>query len=576
MQTTSHQLNRNSAVADFKRARKKAAIQQMMTRFTGKSNELLAYEDVCRELVEDDAIKLGLQEIPLDAIVGSVGRYKDFTRDFLPKSDSDQERWVNIKTAVLDMVGIPPIDVYKVGEVYFVIDGNHRVSVARQLGSKTITARVTEVPTRIPITAEDDPDSIICKVRYAEFLDTTNLDKYRPKADLYMTFCGHFRDLLVQIEAYKHLLEAKTGKELDYKTAVCRWYDEQYLPAIKLIRAQGILRYFPERTEADLYVLLSEKREQITESLGWEVETDETASVLTDEIKREGRLGSRLLHAILPSDLSAGPEPGQWRKFQLSRNRENLFADYLVALQGTEESWSMLDQALRIAQLDKDRLLGLHVVAHESDIESKEVNRIRTRFQRACLKAGLVGEFAVEAGDVADVIVKRAIWADLVVLGLEQLPGTRPLSRLGSRMSQIIQRCPRPILIIPHSAEYQVNNIMLAYDGSPKADEALFVAAYLKSRWPRSLTVLTVKTEHTSSEALDRARAYLEDQGIFDATYVLKEKPIVRAILKTAKEHDIQMLVMGGFGFRPLKHIMLGSSVDQVLKKFPNKTLICR
>ena len=132
----------NSAVEDFKRARRAAAMQQMMARLTGKSADLLAYDDVCRYVKSDDEVKQGVREISLDAIVGSVGRYQDFTRTFWPKHDSDEERWVGVKTAVNDMSGMPPIDVYKVGDVYFVIDGNHRVSIARQLGSDTITARV--------------------------------------------------------------------------------------------------------------------------------------------------------------------------------------------------------------------------------------------------------------------------------------------------------------------------------------------------------------------------------------------------------------------------------------------------
>ena len=169
----------NSAVEDFKRARRAAAMQQMMARLTGKSADLLAYDDVCRYVSASDEVKQGVREIPLDAIVGSVGRYQDFTRTFWPKNDSDEERWVSVKTAVNDMAGMPPIDVYKVGDVYFVIDGNHRVSIARQLGTDSITARVTEVNLRVPLSLDDDPDEIICKARYAEFLDQTNLDILR-------------------------------------------------------------------------------------------------------------------------------------------------------------------------------------------------------------------------------------------------------------------------------------------------------------------------------------------------------------------------------------------------------------
>ncbi|HIP71362.1 MAG TPA: hypothetical protein EYH05_08205 [Anaerolineae bacterium] len=156
MTANRNQLTYDTAVRDFRRARKAAAMQQLMAKLQGKSTDLLAYEDVRQHVDASDSQDIGVQEIPLDAIVGSVGRFKDFTRDFLPKNDSDEERWAGVKTAVMDMKGMPPIDVYKTDDVYFVIDGNHRVSIARQLKAKTITARVIEIKTRIPITPEDD------------------------------------------------------------------------------------------------------------------------------------------------------------------------------------------------------------------------------------------------------------------------------------------------------------------------------------------------------------------------------------------------------------------------------------
>lgn len=117
---------------------------------------------------------------------------------------------------------------------------------------------------------------------------------------------------------------------------------------------------------------------------------------------------------------------------------------------------------------------------------------------------------------------------------------------------------------------------MLAYDGSPKAEEALFVATYLASRWPLSLTVLTVETEHTSAEALERAKAYMQERGIMNATYVLRPRPIAEALLETAVEYDIDYLIMGGFGYRPMRHFMLGSTVDEILRRFKHPILICR
>ncbi|MEZ4590923.1 MAG: universal stress protein [Chloroflexota bacterium] len=565
----------NTAVDDFKRARRSAAMQQMMARLTGQSADLLAYDDVCRAVKASEGVKQGVREIPLNAIVGSVGRYQDFTRAFWPKHDSDEERWVRVKTAVHEMVGMPPIDVYKVGDVYFVIDGNHRVSIARQLGSDSITARVTEVPLRVPLSPEDNPDELICKARYAEFLDKTNLDILRPDADLLLTFCGQYHQLLDQIEAHAALL-AERGELVDEATAVCRWYDEVYQPVLRHIQAQGIMRLFPERTSADMYILFSERRAELESELGWEIEPETAVSdLVTEKIERpKGFAG--WLQSLVPPELVEGPAPGRWREFQATRAMGRLFADYLVGIRGSETDWHMLDEILRLAQRDNDRLLGLHVVPQEGERHSLTTARIRERFLQTCADAGIVGEFAVEVGSVRDTIIKRAAFADLVVLNLAHPPGPQPRERLGNRFSQLVQRCPRPILAVPSGAKIKMERALLSYDGSPKADEALFVATYLASRWPLSLTVVTVETEYTSAEALDRARAYLTEHGVSDVTYELRSLPIAEAVLETAETHDIDYLIMGGFGFRPMMHLMLGSTVDTILRRFKHPILICR
>lgn len=120
------------AIQDFQSARQKAGMQEVLARIRGKSNQLLSYDDVAEKLKLRARSERGIQHIPVDAIVGSVGRYTDFTRTFLPRRANDQQRWARVKTAMEEGAGLPPIEVYKVGGVYFVIDGNHRVSIARQ------------------------------------------------------------------------------------------------------------------------------------------------------------------------------------------------------------------------------------------------------------------------------------------------------------------------------------------------------------------------------------------------------------------------------------------------------------
>ncbi len=583
--TSSESLSYQVALRDFHRARQQAAMRQLMSRLTGKSTDLLAYEAVARELQVLGTKQHGVQEIALDKIVGSVGRYKDFTRDFLPKQDSDADRWARVRAAVTDMRGLSPIEVYQVGEAYFVKDGNHRVSVARQLGTETISAYVTEVETRVPLDADDDPNEVICKARYADFLEKTNLDKHRPKANLLTTFCGRFWWFLDQIEAHRITMEASgsmIGSDITTEKAAVHWYDHEYLPVIKLMRELGVMRNFPQHYEADLYLLLHEHRDELEESLGWEIDEDEAASDMAEqehERRRNifARIGKKIRDVIVPPELEEGPTPGQWRKHQLAAGRKNrLFTDYLIALSGSENDWNMLDLVIPIAQRENDRLLGLHVVAAKTELNSPRVQAIHDKFEARCQEAGLVGEFAVEVGDVADTIIKRSAWVDLVVTSLSHPPGPQPLERLSHGFNQLVQKCPRPILAVPTGASSVFGRPLLAYDGSPKSDEALYIATYFKIRWDISLVVLTVETENTSAAALEKARAYIEQYGITDVEYILRQKPIAEAVLETAVAYNRNEIIMGGFGYRPVKHLVLGSTVDHILREFKEPVLICR
>lgn len=571
-------LRHQVAVRDFRRARREASMQQLMARITGKSADLLAYNEVCDRLKVSDAVDLGVQEIPLDAIVGSVGRYKDFTRSFMPKKDQDETRWVGVKTAVNDMVGMPPIDVYKVGDAYFVNDGNHRVSVARQLGSETIAAHVTEVISRVPLTDQADPEELICKQRYLEFLEQTNLDKLREDVNLSMTFAGHYRNLLDQIEAHQELMVERRGEPVLAEKAVTAWYDDVYMPVVRIIREQGILHSFPERTEADMYVLLSERREQLEHALGWSLDAETAVSDLVKraQARRGSEVGSRLREAVTPLSLEDGPKAGEWRRRMLAiRHYDRLFTKILVPMRGIQEDWQMVQAALDIARREKGRLMGLHIVDEESQKESATVSHIKQVFDERCDNAGVRGELVVATGNVARTITERAAWADLVTVNLMHPPSKTPLRRLGSGFNTLIQRSPRPMLVLPGGRGSSMKRALLAYDGSPKASEALFVATYLAVRWNAQLTVLTVETRYTSSESVLTAQEYLDEYDV-GAEYILRQGDIGDRILEAAAIHNSDLVIMGGFGFRPVPHLVLGSTVDKMLRECKRPMLICR
>ncbi|GAB4440998.1 MAG: universal stress protein [Anaerolineae bacterium] len=567
------------AVHDFQRARRTAALQQILARLQGKSDSLLCYNEVRRQLQGGPPIKRGLQEIPLEKIVGSVGRYQDFTRSFLPKNDSNKERWARVKAAITDMKGMPPIDVYQLGEVYFVNDGNHRVSVARQLGVATISAYVTEIETRVPLSANDDPDEVICKARYADFLEKTNLDKLCPGANLLMTFCGQYHVLLDQIETECRLMNEQAGvPECDrdnWDAAVVKWYEDVYLPVVQIIRDLGGMRRFPERTEADIYVLLTEQREDLEEALGWHIDPEIAVPELIEH-PQERPLLSRMLDTVAPG-LDDGPAPGGFRQRQLALHREHhLFENILVVLEGIPDDRQLLEQVIHLTHGDHDHILGLHVVKDMATMDESAVEQIRINFEQRIEAAGLDGEFAVDEGRITHAIIRRAAWADLVVINLTHPPEAHPLARLRPGWAALVQRCPRPLLVMPNAIRSEQDRLLLAYDGSAKADEALFVATYLTSRWRKTLTVLTVKTNYTSESALNRARDYLQSHGITWADYVLSDGPINEAILETAAARDINLLVLGGFGLRPALQLVLGSTVEHMLREFKQSMLICR
>jgi nucleotide-binding universal stress UspA family protein len=573
--------NLSSAIEDFHQARRQAALERITSLLTGKSIDLLSYDDVRDKLKARESASEQLKEISLDAIVGSVGRYSEFTRSFLPRENSDEGRWAKVAVAMTDFKGVPPIEVYQIGDAYFVLDGNHRVSVARQLGAEKIQAYVTPVHAKVPLSPDDDPDDLIIKAEYTDFLERTQLDRVRPQADLTVTAPGKYPILEKHIEVHRHFMGLEQQREIPYQEAVAHWYDEVYRPVVDLIRQQGLLRDFPDRTETDLYIWIAEHRGRLEEELGWEIPTGAAAADLRDRFSPRfrrvlGRVTRRFRNLITPSQLKTGPPAGQWRRQRAAeRGKGRLFADILVAVNGEETGWHALDQALLVARREGAGLRGLHVVPEEAEEQGESIRAIEEAFYRRCQDAGVVGQLAVDTGEVWHRICQRARWTDLVTLSLSYPPPPQPMAKLGSGLTAAIRRCPRPILLVPSPAT-AMDRALLAYDGSPKAQEALFIATYLAGRWQTELTVVTVKEdEHVTVDTLNEARSYLESHHI-EARFVHKEEPVASSILAASETYDSNLIIMGGYGGNPMVEIVLGSAVDEVLRTSRRPMLVCR
>jgi hypothetical protein len=246
------------------RARRGALVQRIVSTFKDYSADLIPFEEVRTRLHLTQKYCRGLQDVELANIRGSVGRYRDFTSTFLPRRDHLRQRWERVDRMVSTR-DMPPIELFQVGDAYFVVDGNHRVSTARQEGMKTIAAYVCEFVTPVRLSAEADLDEVIIKAEYAEFLNETHLGKLRPGQEIVFTSPGHYRELECLITMFREALEETRGEVISYEDALLLWYDMVYSPAVHEIKKSGAMERFPGRTEADLFIWMWQHQQRLLE-----------------------------------------------------------------------------------------------------------------------------------------------------------------------------------------------------------------------------------------------------------------------------------------------------------------------
>ncbi|MCB0224805.1 MAG: universal stress protein [Anaerolineae bacterium] len=570
----------STAVQDFHQARRQATLQEMMARFTGQSTKLLSFNDISQKLKPTDAVEKGIQEIPLEAIVGSCGRYEDFSRSFLPLRSSNEARWALVQTYIQDkgLANIPPIGVYQIGEVYFVSDGNHRVSIARRMGATHIRAQVTKLETKVGLSPDDQPDELIAKIEYANFMARSNLAESRPEANLQLTVPGKYWILEAQIEAYGFLTGGASEQGVSFEEAAVMWYDSIYSGVTQLIRDRGLLRDFPNRTETDLYVWVFEHRAELNQILEWEMGIGTALHDFTVQQQTELKGAvQRMKDRITPKKLAPSPiKTGVWQKEKLAGPpHRSLFFNVLVDITVDDFSRKALDQSIEIVRRERGRLRGLRVVASEAERSNITSQFLRGDFTLKCREAGIDGKFSIEIGQPTDKLCERTTLADVVVAPLLTRPGSNLVTRLSSEFRTLVQRSACPVLAVPNQPS-RFTKALLAYDGSPKAKEALFVATYLARQWNMPLVVLGVSEGKMANWLVEEeARAYLEEHGL-QPSFVWKNGSVTNAILQTVEEQDVDLIIMGGYSRSPVKGLLLGGSVDELLSRTTQPVLICR
>jgi hypothetical protein len=248
------------AQADYSAARTKAFFREILALITGRHNELLAFDAVALKLHVAGPIYRGVRAVRLDQVIGSVNRYQDFDRAFLPTQTHTADRWQRVSRALYDEISLPPVLLYKVGDIYFVVDGHHRVSVARDQGQEYIDAEVRECQVKVPVTRDLQPDDLEILGAKVEFLERTNLDRLRPAADVTATILGGYDRMLEHIAVHRYFMGLDFKRDVSESEGVEHWYDTVYLPVVRVVRENDVMQAFPSRTEADFYLWVMDHR----------------------------------------------------------------------------------------------------------------------------------------------------------------------------------------------------------------------------------------------------------------------------------------------------------------------------
>lgn len=268
----------SQAKSDFSRARWKAFVRGVMSTLRGEKNTLLSYDEVKEKLRIGGPIYRGVKTVPISQIVGSLNRYHEFDAAFLPKNDENANRWQSVDRAFYQEISLPPVVLYKVGEVYFVVDGHHRVSVAREQNTDFIDAEVRECSTKVKITSGLKSEDLEILQDKVEFLEATNLDQLRPGDDIYLTIPDGFSRMLEHIAVHRYFMGLDEKRDISEKEAVLHWYDTVYLPIIKIIRESGILENFHGKSEGDLYLWVLDHQEYLNEEEGRDLQPPASAA----------------------------------------------------------------------------------------------------------------------------------------------------------------------------------------------------------------------------------------------------------------------------------------------------------
>lgn len=556
------------ALDDFHRLRSKAALERFWAGIRGESLDLMPYDEVSSKLRAVSQTNIGVQQVPLENIIGSVNRTSDFDRNFRPLSDGDRSRWANVKAAMTSpyTTGVPPVSLYKIGEAYFVLDGNHRISIAKEMGLDSIEAYVTEVKTKVPLSSSFTLEELAEKAALADFLEDTHLDRILPGIDLSLKRIENYPLLVEHINVHQYYMGIDQNREVSFDDAALDWYDHVYSPVVKIIEDSGLRYEFPDFTITDLYLWVLDRQQDLREEYGTSFKTenvvDFVASMEGKQTKDSGTAADRELERRISGELEG--------------HSDCLFRDILVGLSHSDVDLSAQKQAMMMNRCGDGSILGLHVKA-DSDLATPETEaELETTFYQQLNERQMKGRFIKVSGTVSKTLQEYGLLSDVTVVKLSYPPGGSVFDRLSSGIITLLQTSRRPIMFVKEVV-MPVSRVLLIYDEGEKGREALYIAAYYAARYGCGLFIMMPEKDSKSSEgafnfAVDYLAAVNLDFQVVPQSSNLLSESLESLIL----ENSISTVMVGGYRSSGLIGRIFSSAVDRVLELSSVPVLVCQ
>jgi hypothetical protein len=247
----------------FRKARRREAYRRLsQIAGRGGSRPLLSLDEVSRRLRAFEQSYVGVRPIRVADVVGTVSRVDDFDRDFLPKRSKIQERWQNVERMYPEG-DFPPIVVYELDGRYFVVDGHHRVAIARQRGIEFIDAEITRLRSRYPLPADADIGAVIMAEQQRRFMEESGLERARPEAQIEFSRPQGYIELLEHLKIHGFHLMMERASLCTMEEIAGDWYDRVYLPTVEVIRRESLHDLWPKATDADLFLWVGQRRREL-------------------------------------------------------------------------------------------------------------------------------------------------------------------------------------------------------------------------------------------------------------------------------------------------------------------------